>query len=43
MKQQERHLFLWTINELEVKAYADPALHGRDNCIALMRKFNPEA
>jgi len=41
--QQQRSLFLWSIGELEVKAYADPALHGKDNCTALMRKFNPEA
>ncbi len=43
MQQSSRSLFLWAITGLEVRAYADSALHGRDNCIAYMRLYNPEA
>uniref|UniRef100_A0A0N5AL93 Fmp27_GFWDK domain-containing protein n=1 Tax=Syphacia muris TaxID=451379 RepID=A0A0N5AL93_9BILA len=37
------HLLQWTMCNLEIRAYADRSVHGKDNCVRLMESFNPEA
>lgn len=37
------HLVIWTIDNLEIHAYADLSLHGKDNAVRLLKMFNPEA
>ncbi|KAL3069292.1 hypothetical protein niasHS_018017 [Heterodera schachtii] len=41
--QERRPLFQWTLEDFELRAFADPALHGRDNVLACIRNFNPES
>ncbi|VDK60648.1 unnamed protein product [Anisakis simplex] len=41
--QARTHLVIWTITNLEIHAYADRSLHGKENAVNLLRKFNPEA
>ncbi|VDM37358.1 unnamed protein product [Toxocara canis] len=41
--QPRTHLVIWTISNLEIHAYADKSLHGKDNAVKVLRLFNPEA
>uniref|UniRef100_A0A915BX08 FMP27/BLTP2/Hobbit GFWDK motif-containing RBG unit domain-containing protein n=1 Tax=Parascaris univalens TaxID=6257 RepID=A0A915BX08_PARUN len=37
------HLLISSISNLEIHAYADRSLHGKDNAVRVLRLFNPEA
>uniref|UniRef100_A0A183BLI9 Fmp27_GFWDK domain-containing protein n=1 Tax=Globodera pallida TaxID=36090 RepID=A0A183BLI9_GLOPA len=41
--QERRPLFQWTLDDVEVRAVADPTLHGRDSVLTCIRNFNPES
>jgi hypothetical protein len=42
-QQQDRCLFQWQIDELELRAFADLTLHGRENVLDYINIFNPES
>ncbi|KAF7637478.1 Fmp27_GFWDK domain-containing protein [Meloidogyne graminicola] len=42
-QQQDRCLFNWQIDELELRAFADTTLHGRENVLDCIFLFNPES
>uniref|UniRef100_A0A1I8C1G7 Fmp27_GFWDK domain-containing protein n=1 Tax=Meloidogyne hapla TaxID=6305 RepID=A0A1I8C1G7_MELHA len=42
-QQQDRCLFHWEIEELELRAFADLTLHGRENVLDYIHLFNSES
>lgn len=39
----ERFLMAWTWSDAELRVFADPIFNGTDNCVAHIRRFNPES
>lgn len=42
-QQSTRPLFLWTMKDFEIHAFADFALHGRENVLHYMKLYNKES
>jgi len=38
---QRTGLFLWTLNDVNIIALADPSHHGYDNVVQVMREIDP--
>uniref|UniRef100_A0A0R3RSA7 Fmp27_GFWDK domain-containing protein n=1 Tax=Elaeophora elaphi TaxID=1147741 RepID=A0A0R3RSA7_9BILA len=43
LPNSRKHLCLWSITNLEIRAYADITLHGKENVIMHLKTFNPES
>ncbi|VDM18897.1 unnamed protein product [Wuchereria bancrofti] len=43
LPSSRKHLYLWSITNLEIRAYADLILHGKENVIRHLKTFNPES
>ncbi|VDP17823.1 unnamed protein product, partial [Onchocerca flexuosa] len=41
LPSSRKHLCLWSITNLEVRAYADMTLHGKENVVKHLKNFNP--
>lgn len=43
LPSSRKHLYLWSITNLEIRTYADLILHGKENVIRHLKTFNPES
>uniref|UniRef100_A0A915PXZ3 FMP27/BLTP2/Hobbit GFWDK motif-containing RBG unit domain-containing protein n=1 Tax=Setaria digitata TaxID=48799 RepID=A0A915PXZ3_9BILA len=43
LPSSRRHLCLWSITNLEIRAYADMTLHGKENVVRNLKNFNSES
>ncbi|KAM3716537.1 Protein hobbit [Dirofilaria immitis] len=43
LPSSRKHLCLWSVTNLEIRAYADITLHGKDNVVKYIKNFNPES
>ncbi|KAL3985946.1 Golgi-body localization protein domain family protein [Acanthocheilonema viteae] len=43
LPNSRKHLCLWSITNLEIRAYADITLHGKENVVRHLKTFNPES
>uniref|UniRef100_A0A1I7VXQ5 Fmp27_GFWDK domain-containing protein n=1 Tax=Loa loa TaxID=7209 RepID=A0A1I7VXQ5_LOALO len=43
LPSSRKHLYLWSITNLEIRAYADMTLHGKENVVNHLKTFNAES
>ncbi|VDK82551.1 unnamed protein product [Litomosoides sigmodontis] len=43
LPNSRKHLCLWSITNLEIRAYSDITLHGKENMVRHLKTFNPES
>ncbi|VDN02377.1 unnamed protein product [Thelazia callipaeda] len=43
LPSSRKHIFLWSITNFEIHAYADLTLHGKENALNHLKAFNPES